>query len=188
MRPMRRYFEGLGFLVALGVFASGSLLAKDSVKVKRQAAPAKAKAATPAIPAAKTPVAPPDPAALARLARGSNAFGFDLYHRLRGTPGNLVLSPASLSIALTMTWGGAAGETAAQMGKVLHQEGTADAAMATSGQLARSLQDPARPVVFRIANQLFVERSYPLLPAYLAKMRTDFGAVAEPVDFKGAPE
>ena len=78
--------------------------------------------------------------------------------------------------------------TPAQIGKVLHQEGTADEAMATSGQLARSLQDPARPVVFRIANQLFVEKSYPLVPAYLERMRRDFGAAAEPVDFKGAPE
>ena len=165
---MRPHLEGFGFLLALSVFASGSLGA--------------------AAPAAKKRVAPPDPAALARLARGSNAFGFDLYRRLRGTPGNLVISPASLATALTMAWGGAAGETAAQIGKVLHQEGAADEAMATSGQLARSLQDPARPVVFRIANQLFVEKSYPLVPAYLERMRTDFGAAAEPVDFKGAPE
>lgn len=174
MRPIRRYLEGLGSLLALGVFASGLLGA--------------------AVPVAKVRTVPPDPAALprlarlARLAQGSNAFGFDLYRRLRSTPGNLVFSPASLTTALTLAWGGAAGETAAQIGKVLHQDGTADAAMATSGQLARGLQDPARPVVFRIANQLFVERSYPLVPAYLAKMRTDFGAAAEPVDFKGAPE
>ena len=165
---MRRHLEGLGFLMALGIFASGSLCT--------------------AAPAVTPLVAPPDPAALARLARGSNEFGFDLYRRLRGTPGNLVISPASLTTALTMAWGGAAGETAAQIGKVLHQAGPADAAMATSGRLARSLQDPARPVVFRIANQLFVERSYPLVPGYLAKTRTDFGAAAEPVDFKGAPE
>jgi len=171
---MRHHLAVFGFVAALGVWAGGSL---------GIAAPA----AT-AAPAAKRRVAPPDPAALVRLARGSNAFGFDLYRRLRGTPGNLVISPASLSTALTMAWGGAAGETAAQIGKVLHQEGTADEAMATSGQLARSLQDPARPVVFHIANQLFVEKSYPLVPAYLGRMRTDFGAAAEPVDFKGAPE
>jgi serpin B len=169
---MRHHLAVLGFLSALAVLASGSLCT----------------AAPPAAPAAKRRVAPPDPAALARLAQGSNAFGFDLYQRLRGTPGNLVISPASLTTALTMTWGGAAGETAAQIGKVLHQEGTADEAMATSGQLARVLQDPARPVVFRIANQLFVERSYPLVPAFLRRMRSDFGAAAEPVDFKGAPE
>jgi serine protease inhibitor len=43
---------------------------------------------------------------IAKLARSSNAFGFDLYQRLRGKPGNLVISPASVTTALTMPWGG----------------------------------------------------------------------------------
>src|ERR1700710_2742630 len=87
-------------------------------------------------------VAPPPGDAVMKLAQSSNAFGFDLYQRLRQKPGNLVISPASITTALTMTWGGARGETAAQMRKVLHLEGTADEVMATSGRLARSLQDP----------------------------------------------
>ncbi len=132
----------------------------------------------------------PAPAAdaVAKLARSSNAFGFDLYQRLRQQPGNLVVSPASITTALAMTWGGAEGETAAQMRKVLHLEGTADEVMTLSGQLASSLQDPARPVVFRIANQLFCERTYTLVPAFVAKTRAAFGAPVELLDFKKAPE
>jgi serpin B len=125
---------------------------------------------------------------LSELARSSNAFGFDLYQRLRRTPGNLVVSPASLTLALAMTWGGAKGETAAEMKKVLHLEGTADDVMEASGALARSLQDPSRPLIFRIANQLFGETSYELVPAYLEKVRTAYGAPLELVDFKEAPE
>ena len=132
-------------------------------------------------------VAPP-PDAAAKLARSGNTFGFDLYQRLRKQPGNLVISPASLTTALAMTWGGARGETAAQMRKVLHLEGTPDEVMATSGQLARSLQDPSRPIVFRIANQLFGEKTYELVPAFVEKTRTDFGAPLELLDFKAAPE
>jgi len=123
-----------------------------------------------------------------KIAHSSNAFGFDLYQRLRQKPGNLVISPASITTALTMTWGGAQGETAAQMRKVLHLEGTADDVMTTSGQLARSLQDPSRPIVFRIANQLFGEQSYKLVPAYLEKTRAAFGAPIELLDFQKAPE
>jgi serine protease inhibitor len=126
--------------------------------------------------------------AAAQLARSSNAFGFDLYQRLRQKPGNLVFSPASLTTGLAMAWGGARGETAAQMRTVLHLEGTADEVMTTSGQLSRSLQDPSRPIVFRIANQLFAEKTYKLVPAYLEKTRAAFGAPAEPLDFKKAPE
>lgn len=84
---------------------------------------------------AKAPgVSPPPAEAVAKLARSSNEFGCDLYQRLRQKPGNLVISPASLTTALTMAWGGAEGETATQMKKALHLEGTADEEMATSGQ------------------------------------------------------
>jgi serpin B len=124
----------------------------------------------------------------AKLARSSNAFGFDLYQRLRREPGNLVISPASITTALAMTWGGAKGETAAQMRKVLHLKGTADEVMATSGRLSRSLQEPSRPIVFRIANQLFGEKTYKLVPAFLEKTRAAFGAPLELLDFKAAPE
>jgi serpin B len=134
------------------------------------------------------PAPPPSADAVAKLARSSNAFGFDLYQRLRQKPGNLVLSPASITTALTMTWGGARGETAAQMRRVLHLEGTADEVTTTSGQLARSLQDPSRPIVFRIANQLFGEKTYALLPAYVEKTKEAFGAPVELVDFQKAPE
>jgi serpin B len=122
------------------------------------------------------------------LAQSSNAFGFDLYQRLCQEPGNLVISPASITTALTMTWGGARGETSVQMRTVLHLKESADEVMAASGQLARSLQDPSRSLVFRIANQLFVEQTYELVPAFLEKMRAAFGAPAEPLDFKAAPK
>jgi len=125
---------------------------------------------------------------VAKLALSSNAFGFDLYQRLRQTPGNLVISPASVTTALTMAWGGAQGTTVEQMRKVLHLNGRADEVMATSGQLSRLLQDPSRPVVFRIANQLFVEKTYKLEPDYVARTRASFGAPIELLDFKKSPE
>jgi hypothetical protein len=80
-----------------------------------------------------------------QLASSSNAMGFDVYGRVKSTPGNLVMSPASMSAALAMTYGGARGETEAQMKRVLHLEGARDAVMADWGNLSRALQDPARP-------------------------------------------
>jgi serine protease inhibitor len=130
--------------------------------------------------------AAPDPAA--RLASSSNVFGFDLYQRLRSKPGNLVISPASLTTALTMAWGGAKGETAEQMRRVLHLVGSPGEVMIASGELARSLQDPGRPVVFHIANRLFTQSSYKLVPAFQQKTAKAFGAPVEPLDFRKAPE
>ena len=54
------------------------------------------------------------------IAAASNAFAADLWHRVDKSPGNLSISPASMSAALAMTWGGAKGETARQMSQVLH--------------------------------------------------------------------
>ena len=129
---------------------------------------------------------------VAKLAYSSNAFGCDLYRRLAAQhPGNLVISPASLATALTMTWGGAAGETAAQMRRVLHLEGgigEAGEAMAAAGELSRSLQDPSRPVTFRIANQLFLDRGYELAPAFVDSTRAAFGAPVEVLGIRVSPE
>ena len=87
-----------------------------------------------------------------------------------------------------MAWGGAKGETAAQMKQVLRFEGSPAELMKASGRLAAALQDPARPVVFRIANRLFGEKTFSLDAAYLEATREAFGGALEPVDFKGAPE
>ena len=46
---------------------------------------------------------------------GNGAFAFDLYHVLAGEEGNLFCSPHSISVALSMTYAGAASGTASQM-------------------------------------------------------------------------
>jgi serpin B len=130
---------------------------------------------------------PPSDAVL-ELARSSNRLGCDLYRRLCRTLGNLVMSPASITAALTMTWAGARGETAAQMREVLHLEGSADEISTLSGRLLRSLQDPSSPVILRVANRIFGETTYKLVPAYVDLTRETFDAPVELVDFIGAPE
>ncbi|HWY24951.1 MAG TPA: serpin family protein [Nevskia sp.] len=122
------------------------------------------------------------------FAKQSNAFGFELYQRLRTQPGNLVVSPASIMTALAMSWGGARGETAEQMRRALHLEGSPADAMRASGELARQLQDPNRPIKFRIANRLFGERTYPFEQPYLDATRLAYGAPLEALDFKGSAE
>src|SRR5450432_1185813 len=62
-------------------------------------------------------VAAPD---AATLAHDNRAFAWDLYQKVSANTDNLVFSPASISIALAMTYGGAAGTTATQMATTLH--------------------------------------------------------------------
>jgi serpin B len=149
--------------------------------------------ATPtAMPAPATPTTAPAamPAAetATKLASSSNALGFDLYARAKAAPGNLAMSPASISAALAMTFGGARGETEAQMKRVLHVDGTHDTVMTEWGQLSRALQDPARPFVLRIANRLFGEKTIKFEQPFIDKTQASFAAPLEPNDFLGAFE
>ncbi len=55
-----------------------------------------------------------------KIAQGNNIFAVNLYKELAASEGNLFFSPASLHIALAMTFVGAAGDTAVEMAAVLH--------------------------------------------------------------------
>jgi len=125
---------------------------------------------------------------MTKLATSSNALGFDLYGRVKSAPGNLAMSPASISAALAMTFGGARGETEAQMKRVLHVDGSRDAVMSEWGRLSRALQSPGRPLTLRIANRLFGEKTVKFEQPFIDKTQADFAAPLEPNDFKNAFE
>ena len=139
-------------------------------------------------PAPVAPVAPPAAGELGALAKSNNALAFDLYGKARAAAGNLALSPISISTALTMTWAGAKGETAAQMKKVLHAEGEANKAMDLSGKLVASFGNADSKVTLRVANRLFGEKTYTFDQGYLDRTRAAFGAPLEALDFQHAAD
>lgn len=117
-----------------------------------------------------------------------DAFGADLWQQVRNEPGNLTISPASIHVALTMTWAGAKGTTKTQMGEALHLDELSadlDAAPATGGLLRA--WNAAEAITLRTANRLFGHTSYTFEKAYLAAARDDFDAPLERVNF-GASE
>jgi serpin B len=123
-----------------------------------------------------------------RLARSSNAFAFDLWRRFGSKPGNMAVSPASISLAIAMTYGGAKGETASQMKKALHFDDDPAPLAASWGKLSRDLVQPSRPLKLAIANRLFGDKAYRFEPSYLEQTEANFGAPLEAHDFRGAPE
>ena len=131
---------------------------------------------------------PLSPSEAQRVAKTSNAFGFDLYGKLSKMPGNLAISPASITAALAMTWGGAKAETEKQMKKVLRVDAERDAVVASWGRLSQALQEPSRPLKLKMANRLFGEKTFKFEQPFLDKTRAAFGAPLEPVDFKTAAE
>lgn len=130
-------------------------------------------------------VDPPTPEEAKSFAQASNAFGVDLWKAIAKKPGNLTFSPASISMAFAMPYLGAQGATLDEMKKVLHFGGTPEEVATSAGKLSGELQDPKRPLVFRIANQLYGEQTAPFEKPFLDLTASAFGAPFAKVDFKG---
>lgn len=137
-------------------------------------------------PGPKLPPATPDEQRAA--AKSVDAFALDLYAKLRETGGNLAFSPLSLATALTMTWGGANGDTAAEMQRVLHLEGSPDKAMTAAAKLLAGYRDPSKKFTLRVENRLFGEKTYAFEKPFLDRTSSLFGAPLEPLDFKTQPD
>lgn len=130
-----------------------------------------------------TPVAPPSDEEQQRLAQSTNAFAAELWRQVCGSPGNLALSPASITLALAMAWGGARGETSSEMKQVLHFQGSVSEVMASAGQLLQAWNTAAGNTVLRVVNRLFGSTRYSFEQPYLDTTRATFNAPLEPVDF-----
>lgn len=151
----------------------------------------------PAPAPAPTPAATASPEVVAEVAAGFNAFGLELYRKLAVTPGDQVISPASVAVALAMTHAGARGDTAKEMEAALHVTRPVGELQAAVGTMLASWNEPreatgedapAERMELAVANRLFGEATVPYEPAFLDLSRRVFAAPLEPVDFKGAHE
>ena len=130
------------------------------------------------------------------IARSINAFSFDLYGQVAAEPGNLIVSPASVAIALGMTANGAQGPTAAEFDTVLHTKasGLSDPQWhAALGKLVRSwtaqASHPDGPSIdFSAANRLFVQDGLGFLDAFITASEAHYAAPVEPLNFAAAEQ
>jgi serpin B len=120
---------------------------------------------------------------------GQTALTCDLYQCLAEKPGNLVFSPASISLALAMTYGGAQGQTAAEMAHALHFPDEAKALHAGNQMLSLGLEMSESPTVFlAVANRLWPDLSLKLKPSFLNLCASNYGAAPEALDFAHHPD
>lgn len=116
---------------------------------------------------------------------GNTDFAFDLYARLRSDSQNLFFSPYSISSALAMTFGGARGETEAQMAQTLRftlapaQLHPAFAALDAQVKAAGERSN----VVLCMANALWPQRGYGFLDTYLSLISSNYGVSITPVEY-----
>jgi serpin B len=126
------------------------------------------------------------------LAADNAAFALDAYHKLIATNGNLVFSPASISIALAMVYAGAAGNTASEIAATMHYTlpperlhpafDALDLALASRGE--GELGADGGPMRLHVVNAAWGERTYSFNSDYLDTLAMNYGTGLNLLDFK----
>ncbi len=137
----------------------------------------------------RAPGPPPVAAKPSLLAPAQMGFACDLYGRLREKPGNLFLSPYSISTTLAMTYAGARGETEKQIGLVLHCPAQAETHAAFAEMQAKlNAVQAKKHVQLSVASSLWAQKSYAFLRDFLDLTQTYYGAGVHLVDYRTAAE
>lgn len=140
-------------------------------------------------------VAAPSTEHLPELITGTTAFAADLYRAAAATDGNVLVSPHSVTTALTMAYAGAGGNTATQMATAVHitlppaelheAMNALDLALASR---ADDADDFDIPFHLDTANTLFADEDVAIAPAYLDTLAVNYGAGVHLADFADDPE
>jgi serpin B len=144
---------------------------------------------------------------VAAVVAADNAFGFDLFGKVRQgelAAKNALVSPASLSLALSMTYAGARGATADEMAKVLHFDKLGPAAHAAHNALDQALATRAGDALawatssakrsgasapqpsdyrLRLVNSVWGDKSYTWETPFLDTLARSYGAGVYLADF-----
>jgi serpin B len=133
---------------------------------------------------------------LTELVTGNNGFAFGLYHAVGAQGVNLICSPYSISLALAMTYAGAANQTEQQMAQTLqftlpqdrlHPAFDAlDLELASRSKLAASKDSDGFRL--KVANALWAQKDYPFLAQFLDMLAVNYGAGLMGADFAADPE
>ncbi|TVR72506.1 MAG: serpin family protein [Sphaerobacteraceae bacterium] len=115
----------------------------------------------------------------------TSMFGFDMFTGLADADPdeNVITSPYSAAILLTMLLAGADGDTRDAIGEVLHIEDPDDPEILRQHQaLITELTEADEDVELAIANSLWANQGTPLEPEYLSEMEDYLGALVEEID------
>jgi serine protease inhibitor len=121
------------------------------------------------------------------VAAADNAFGFRLLNAVQKTipSGNVVLSPVSAALNLSMALNGADGQTRQEMLAALSLSGSELGVINTANaQLIKVIRTPAKSITLSVADSLWVDsRRATLRPDYVKQTQAWYDAEMADVDF-----
>lgn len=123
-----------------------------------------------------------------QLVSADNTFTFNLFNKIPDSGGhNVMLSPLSISLALSMTLNGAEGSTKADMISALGLNGlSVDEINQIYSDLIAALKKADPGVVMNIANSIWIRKSFPVLEPFIATNQKYYDARVERLDFNQA--
>jgi serpin B len=128
---------------------------------------------------------------LADLVTGNTDFALDVLRAIAAEGDNTILSPFSIAAALTMTYAGARGVTAEQMGDVLHlglldstvHEARNELALRIGNTPAPGPDDERQPLQVNIANSLWAQQGFAFESDFLETLAAAYDAGVRLVDY-----
>jgi len=137
-----------------------------------------------------------DPAAAQDVRAAIDALSTDLYKVMARGPGNVVVSPYSVGIALAMARVGAVGETANQIDAVLHAALGGELSAGFNALDQALAERPGKHQMFgqtlelelAIASRLWGQKDLVFERPFLDQLARDYGAGVQVVDYKTAAD
>ncbi len=126
--------------------------------------------------------------ALKEVAGGINQFGLRLYREVKAEPGNLFFSPYSLATAISMVYEGAAGSTADEIQSVIKFPASGTQRQPAVAALHNSLNPQKAPYQLAVANGIWSQQDFALLPEYVAVLKDRYASEAATMDFQNHAE
>ena len=113
---------------------------------------------------------------MGNLAARFNDFGFNLVQGLETSEKrNLLISPASVEIALGMAYAGATGETADAISHTLgFNSGSREAALQDLAVFQRTLEEPEQGATLKVANAIWIDESIRLNDKFSTDLANTF--------------
>ncbi|MCJ7645926.1 serpin family protein [bacterium] len=121
-----------------------------------------------------------------RLVSANTIFAFKLFAEIvkQDTGKNIFISPASVAIALAMTYNGAGGETKRAMTKTLELQGMSLEEVNRANAALRAILENLDPKVqLNIANSLWARKGILFKPVFIKRNEDFYGAEVATLDF-----
>lgn len=123
-----------------------------------------------------------------RIVDGLNRFSGEIYSRMNVEPGDVAISPASISTAFGLAYAAARGTTAEDIAATLHYPTDISDFHKSYGQLLGSMQLSAKGRTMAVNNAIWLQHRLPVREEYLALVNANYGAGLQRVDYVGDPE